>query len=295
MKDFFQSLVEKPVPKIIVQTGITVGITITSSLPATFDPSQTGFMSHLLVFLFFILLELVFMIASTTSEVNTRRAKDEIEKQMRGLKKLASNVIKICESNASELNECLNAVHDNKINLKFWSFDKASGILCQSIYEFLKEMFKNENFEVAYVRRVRDANKRDIIYMNAYANNGNDMPTIWCTERVMKEHSYYDARLFRIGKGNIEVLPNEQSVDEKFSYLDGKKTAYKQYVAVPVMCNKKMIGLLEVASLDDARLGLTKAEVLEIANKFLVPYAKMFLLLHKTEKALLVGTVDESR
>ena len=55
MKDFFRSLVEKPVPKIFVQTGITVGITITSSLPATFDPSQTGFMSHLLAFLFFVI------------------------------------------------------------------------------------------------------------------------------------------------------------------------------------------------------------------------------------------------
>lgn len=295
MKEFFRNLVAKPIPKIIVQIGITAGITVTSSLPATFDPSQPGFTVHLLAFLFFIFLELVFMIASTTVEVNTRRAKEELEKQMRGFKKLGTNIIKICEDNAGKLNDCLNAEHDNKINLRLWSFDKASNILCQCIYEFLKDMFMDDNFEIAYVRRGKDAKKQDVICMNAYANNGNSMPGLWCKERVVGEDTYYDAQLFKAGKGDVKVLIDENSIDEKFSYPNGKGTAYKQYVSVPVMCSKKMIGLLEVASFGEVRMGLTKAEVLELANKFLVPYARMFLLLHKTEKALLVGTVDESR
>ena len=295
MKEFIQSLVVKPIPKVIVQTGITAGITVTSALPATFDPSQPGFKIHLLSFLFCIFLELVFMIASTTVEVNTRRAKEELENQMRGFKKLGTNIIKICEDNASKLNECLSAEHDNKINLRLWSFDKASNILCQCIYEFLKEMLKDDNFEIAYVRRGKNAKKQDIIRMNAYANTGNSMPGLWCKERIVSEDTHYDAQLFKAGKGDVKVLIDEKSIDEKFSYPKGKGTAYKQYVSVPIMCNKKMIGLLEVASFGEARMGLTKEEVLELTNKFLVPYARMFLLLHKTEKALLVGTVDESR
>ncbi len=295
MKEFIRSLVTKPVHKIIVQSIITAGITITSSLPGTFDFSQQGFKTELLAFLFFILLELVFMIASTTVEVNTRRAKEELEKQMLGFKKLGTNIIKICEGNANDLNKCLNAVNDNKIDLNLWSFDTASSILCQCIYEFLKEMFKDDNFEIAYVRRGRKANKQDIICMNAYANNGNSMPGLWCKERVVSKDKHHDAQLFQSGKGDVEVLIDENSIDEKFSYPNGKKTVYKQYVSVPVMCNTKMIGLLEIMTLGEAKMGLTKDEVLEMANKFLVPYARMFLLLHKTEKALLVGTVEEGR
>lgn len=63
---------------------------------------------------------------------------------------------------------------------------------------------------------------------------------------------------------------------------------YNQYIAVPVFCHDdKMIGLLEVACLNDARLGITKQEVEEMAKKFLAPYSFIFLLLHKLERALL--------
>ena len=52
-----------------------------------------------------------------------------------------------------------------------------------------------------------------------------------------------------------------------------------------------MIGLLEVIGFDDTKLGcVTREEAEEITNKYLVPYANVFLLLHKMEKALLAGT-----
>lgn len=55
-----------------------------------------------------------------------------------------------------------------------------------------------------------------------------------------------------------------------------------------------MIGLLEVVGLDDSMLSCASKEELDKAtNKFLLPYAKIFLLLHKMEKALLVGTLKK--
>lgn len=295
MKEFFRSLVTKPVHKVIAQSCITAGITVIGAWPGTFDPTQTGFRIQMPVFVLLVLSEMVFLIASTTVEVNTRRAKEELEKQMRGLKMLGSNVIKICEENANNLNECLKDEHENKINLKLWNFDKASILLCQCIYELLKDMFRNDNFEIAYVRRSLDENKQDIIFMNAYANKGNSKPSIWRIIRLIKDDKYYDAQLFRTQKSDVNVLMNAAMIDEKFSYPNGKGTEYNQYVSVPVMCSTKMVGLLEVVSFRGTQLGLTEQEVLEFANKYLVPYARMFLLLHKTERALLLGTQIEGR
>ena len=52
-----------------------------------------------------------------------------------------------------------------------------------------------------------------------------------------------------------------------------------------------MIGLLEIVGLDNSMLScVSKEELEEVTNKFLVPYANVFLLLHKMERALLVGT-----
>ena len=64
------------------------------------------------------------------------------------------------------------------------------------------------------------------------------------------------------------------------------------YVGIPVFCDDdKMVGLLEIVGLDDTKFRCkSKDEVEEIVNKFLVPYANVFLLLQKLEKALLAGT-----
>lgn len=66
----------------------------------------------------------------------------------------------------------------------------------------------------------------------------------------------------------------------------------KFFVGIPVFCdNRKMVGLLEVVGFDDDRLGcLTREEMEEKVNKYLVPYANMLLLVHKMEKALFAGT-----
>lgn len=295
MKAFFKNLVTKPAQKAIVQGCITAGITAMGAWPGTFDPSQSGFRIQLPIFVFLVILQIVFIAVSTTVEVNTRRANAELEKQMRGLKLLGSNVIKICEENANELNECLKAEHNNIINLRLWNFDKASSFLCQCIYELLMDMFRDDNFEIAYIRRSINSNNEDIIFMNAYANKGNSRPTILKKQRLLKSDKYYDAHLFRAQKSDVNVLINAERIDEKFSYPNGRGTAYNQYVSIPIMCGIKMIGLLEVVSLNGTQFGLSELEILELANKFLVPYARMFLLLHKTERALLLGTHSESR
>lgn len=101
--------------------------------------------------------------------------------------------------------------------------------------------------------------------------------------------AYYDLCLFTEAKSDNSIYMGTSEVDKVFVRSRGK---YHLYIGIPVFCaDKKMIGLLEVVGLDDSMLSCaSKEELDEATNKFLVPYAKIFLLLHKMEKALLVGT-----
>ena len=129
--------------------------------------------------------------------------------------------------------------------------------------------------------------------MFEYANQNRQAPSVYDKPRQFKDidikTAYHDVKLFSEGKSDIDIRMGVKEVDDVFLRGRGK---YHLYIGIPVFCDdKKMIGLLEVIALDETMLGCTtKEELEEIVSKYLVPYANIFLLMHKMEKALLVGT-----
>lgn len=293
----FVSFILRPIPKILIQSILTLWISIATAVLGSFDTAQNNFSIKIFVLAFGIVLEIVYLIISTTKEVNLRRVNVELKKQLTAFKMLGANVIKICDDNSKDLNDCIKNVHDkNVINLKIWDFDRASKTICRCIYEFLRETCNNEKLEVAYVRRVYDKeNEVEAVRMNAYANLASAQPTIFDKVRPIESSPYHDARLFLAGKSDIEALTHDEISKSFYNRDPEKATPYNQYIAVPIVCNNKIIGLLEVVSLGNTVLGITKDEIEELANRFLVPYSRLFLLLHKTERALLLGTKIEKR
>ena len=147
-----------------------------------------------------------------------------------------------------------------------------------------------------YVKLVEDDGVEDKVEMIAYANQNRHKPSILGRKRKFKDidtsSAYHDLRLFNEAKSDNSIYMGASEVDKVFVRNGGK---HHLYIGIPVFCDsKKMIGLLEVVGLDDSMLGCTSREELdEATNKFLVPYANVFLLLHKMEKALLVGTAKK--
>ena len=207
-----------------------------------------------------------------------------------------SGIILVSQDNSSEMNECMHDyLVDGKINSQIWNYKKACYHLCATLYEFSIKLTKNENIEVSYVKLNESTSNEIQLY--AYRNRSNQSPTLLNktrnflnTEAVM----YYDMKMFKNNRAETKVLYGSETINIHFyrtsEELEKKPKKYKEYVAIPVFCNnKKMVGLLQIACLEDCSLAENEAVLKEVADKFFVPYANLFLLLHKMNKALHLG------
>lgn len=293
MAKFISFLTRPPIKNtIIALLGFLESISI--ALLGDLSWKQPHFV-HKTVFLVVITaLNLIAIIVFTTKEVNQRRAIAELKRQNTNYENLVMSLNVICSTNSDEINECIHRVYANStIDLGLWSFEKACRAICLCIFNNIKSFSSNSGYEVAYIKLIEDRFEQDSVKMVAYANPTHSKPKIFNKVRSFKDidtdSAYHDLILFNQGNSNLSIGMGVNEVDEMFIH---NKKHYHMYIGIPVFCNDtKMIGLLEIVGCDDSMLGcLTKAELEDFTNKFLVPYAKMLLLLHKMEKALLAGT-----
>lgn len=294
MKNFIN---RSSVKSIIIAT-LTALVSISINLLENWNPNQNFFKCKLAFFIITVTLDLLILGYYTTTEVNEKRVNETLKHQISVYKKLLVHIVSICKNSSSEINDCIHNVQaKNKINLKIWSFNKECTKICNLVYETICGICNSENYEVSYIRLIEDDNYKNTVFMNAYANQNYSPPSIcWkprCFDEI-NESSYHDLELFKRESSNIDIILGCENIKNQFGYNSKIKRAYSkysQYIGIPIFCDdKKMIGLLQVVSLNNARIGLSKDEIHEIASKYLIPYTHMLLLLHKTERALLVGT-----
>jgi hypothetical protein len=157
------------------------------------------------------------------------------------------------------------------------------------------KLTKNENVEVSYVKL--NENIPGEIQLYAYRNQPNQSPTLLNKKRNFlstEAVTYYDMKMFQRNHSDSKVLYGSDTINIHFfrtsEELENNPKKYKEYVAIPVFCdNHKMIGLLQIACMEDCSLAEDEAILKEVADKFFVPYANLFLLLHKMNKALHLG------
>lgn len=235
-------------------------------------------------------------------EVNTRRTVEELQNRVNAFRQLIVSIITICETNATDINTCLHRLYqENTIDRELWNFRKSSKVLCEQVYNNVRNLGGSDNYAVAYVMLDESDPDEDKVQMIAYSNQAKHTPTIYGKLRQFKNvslnNAYHDLRLFSNASSDNDIRMGIEEVAAVFAYESPERAAqnrekYHLYIGIPVVCdNRKMIGLLEIMGLDDTFLGcINKKELEDITNKFLVPYAHIFLLLHKMEKALLAGT-----
>ena len=290
----------KPIIKIPVIVVLTTLSSIIVSLLGNWDPSQDGFIWKIISLVFTVLLYIAAMIFFTTDEVNQRRVLGIYKRQVDTFENLMKSIISICGTNAAEINETIHNINETKtIDLKVWNFDKSCKAACEHIYNNICELGGSKKYEVAYVKLVENDFYQNKVQMIAYANQNMHKPSVYNKKRLFKgietSSAFHDLCLFQKAKSDNDIRFTKEEVNEVFQHSSkGNENIekYQFYIGIPVFCdNRKMVGLLEVVGFDDTKLGcLTRQEMEEKANKYLVPYANMILLLHKMEKALLAGT-----
>lgn len=298
----------KPWVKTIIITLLTTAVSVLVGMLGNWDSSQNAFWAKIIALVIIVVLYTVALIWYATAEVNRRRTMEVLEKQVEAFTDLVINVVSACGSNAADINTCIHRVNETKeIDPNIWNFRKSSRTLCSQIYMSLCRLGGSRDCAVAYVALDEGTGHDDTARMIAYANKNMNAPSVYNRPRQFTgacddDNAYHDLKLFCKGSGaglgrtNNDIRWGVAEVEKVFRYATPEEAAkhkgrYHSYIGIPVICdNRKMVGLLEVVGMDDSRFGcLTKKELEEVADKLLVPYANLFLLLHKMEKALFAG------
>lgn len=294
-----KNILIKPQVRAAILAVLTIVIGILSSALGSWDKNQKYFVLKVILFCISGGLYLGLMIFYATYDVNHRKTVGVKERQIATFEDLIISIISLCETNAADISDCMHHItSDKKIDLSIWNFNKACKLVCDHIYRNVCKLGDSSKYGIAYVKLLEDHGAEDKIQMVAFANQSRHCPTIYMKERKFKGDgsvdTYYDSKIFRRGRSDTDIKMGINEVNSAFTYNDGQSQGnkYQLYIGIPVFCNSnKMIGLLEVVCMDESQLGcITRAEIDEITNKFLVPYANVFLLLNKMEKALLFGT-----
>ena len=290
----------RPPVKVTLIAILTTGISVLVSLLGDWDKTQANFVIKLISFFACVLLYIGLTVFYTTDEVNHRRLLEVYKGQIDTFEDLMISIISICETNATDINKSIHHVNEAKtIDLNIWSFDKSCKEICEHVFNNVCKLGNSKRYGVAYVKLLESDADQGKVQMIAYANQNRHKPSVFNVVRQFKninpENAFHDLCLFREAKADNDIRFSQEEVDEVFAQTskgNKNKGKYHLYIGIPVFCdNRKMIGLLEVIGFDDTRLGCaTREEAEEIANKYLVPYANVFLLMHKMEKALLAGT-----
>lgn len=296
IRDFFK----KPPVKTIILTLLTICVSVSVAILGNWAPSQGHFILKIVFFLVCVIADLVTLCIYTRIEVNDHRTAEIQKRQAGTFEDLITSIISICETNATNINNCIHEVNRiQKIDLNIWSFNKACGAICDSIYNNICKLGNSKKYGVAFVRLIEEGDESEV-EMVAYANQNRRKPTVFGKKRSFKNidlHSaYHDLCLFYEAKSDIDIVMGVEEVAKVFVQNKGTIKKRHLYIGIPVICdNRKMIGLLEIVGMDESMLNcITREEVEEVVSKFLVPYAYMFLLIHKMEKALLAGTGSDN-
>lgn len=295
----FSLWLQKPLIKSLLLSILVLIIGGICSAMGSWDRiNDTLFWYKLIARAAFTIVYIVLLVFYGTNEVNNRKITSILKNQISAYDELLANIISICKETASDVTSVIRQVRNlGIIDLEIWNFDKACNAACRSVYKIAKNICGSSDVAVAYVRLDESECPAKKIYLNSFANRTHLKPSIFGKKRMFSEEnptSYHDADLFRKGSSEIEIVIGSENIDNIFAYTDksshadGKKK-YSQYIAIPVFCNdEKMVGLLEIVALNDAKIGLNAEEVREVALKYFVPQSYLFLLLYTLECSMLV-------
>lgn len=294
MKDFFN----KPQVKNILLAipGIIIGA-LCSAL-GSWDNRNTAFWVKSGIAIFFLIIYIILLIFYSTNEVNERRVKGILESRIKAYEEIMTGIDNICKQTSNDVNSAIHDILEKGIyELKIWNFDKACMLTCSHLYALITQLNNScKDFAVAYIRLEEDQKPETEIRMSGFANQNMHTPSIFGKRRRIDnddDRNYHDVDLFKSGKSDIEIIIGNDKINDVFSYSTKEsrirnKEKYTQYVGIPVICDDvKMIGLLEIVSINGAKLANTEKEIMELASKYFVPYSYIMLLLHKLEKALI--------
>lgn len=234
--------------------------------------------------------------------------KKELKNSILSLKPYSTSlqgVAEICKFCAQKANVQIHEIIEHsRLDCKTWNFDAASDIVCMTIYNYILQHLNITHtdpdgefvdVEVEYVKLVESDDQKqeqaDKICLCGHYHPTRSGPRILGRKRIISETGYHDSQLFFASADDPDILLDNEAIGKAFTLRDGKTYDYSQYIGIPVLCTtaentRKMVGLLEIVCHGKSIISSDRQTIESIAKQLLVPYAYMFLLLFKMDKAL---------
>lgn len=287
---------------------LTVGIGLIGSALGNWNYREDKYFIIKIVGL--IILAVLFMIFSILSykhdkmERNAIQEKNEkiviLEQQNRELRKEIEvyeeshiAMAAIFEKSAQDINETANSIMNQKeITFNIWNFKKECKWICEKVLNIVEELSIKDGEYAVSIFQINPLakGKSKGITMIAHSSKYGNTPDVYETSLTFRNNGdFFAVKLFKKCKHDIVVLIDKNEVNEKFVYKDeNNHPDYSQYIAMPIHCSgNEMLSLLQIVAFGEAKIGNTKAEIMDKLNKYIFPYTRLGLMMYKYEKGLL--------
>lgn len=270
---------------------LSIIIGVVCSCLGNWSPEQSGFYIKITVFgvtCILLLALIVFYVFYDPAELESKK----IESQNKMYEDALASISQICAYSAAQINTIAHDIKTNgSVDLRLWSFNDVCQQICVMVYKMLQTLRRDKDFKVTFMVPVEYTENKDkitAIKMVGFGNRSNTRPKNYAkkiqVDLEADKCNRFDAKLFCLYQADIVVFATEKEVSQNLK----KTKKYKQYLAIPVFCDdRKMVGLLQIATTKPHNLGRNENEIFDLANKIMKPLTNFLLLSYKVEKGLI--------
>ena len=212
-----------------------------------------------------------------------KNIKEKSPKEVQASSSLLQEYSKIIKDNADKLYEIIKTkkLHSDIVD---WQWMQAVGDeLCGELHRFVKKMAeKGKDFSVSLMFRMNVDSEDGFIMLSRASDDAAHVPFSYRRFVAEKDAvgSYYK-ELFDSNPTRPQILINKKEVERKFKGVGDKN--YSQYIALPIACKGKIVGLLQITAYNNSALSTQKKEIERYCNNYFSIAANAMLLTDKNE------------
>lgn len=286
--------------KIISNCIIPIAIGALFSAIGSWDFEKDEFIWHKIIFTIFSILVYVFCLYRYNKmdelfNKEYQKLNDEnnnYRKQNEAYKKVTLSLTSLFNTSADSINIISNNLVSKTAKLDNWNYKIMCAGICNGIYETICLITGSDDFSVnIVVYDTKAKGKAKNIKMIADKSKYETHPDTFEEKINMSSHKdFFAVKMFNKNSPEITILTTGTEVKEKFVFSENKSNHpnYSQYVGIPIHCSgKQMISLLQICAYNDSKIEESKEKIMEIVNRYILPFTYFALLNNKIEKGFI--------
>ena len=177
-----------------------------------------------------------------------------------------------------------------KVNLKGhseivdWDWMRAKGDeICSEMFTFIKSIAQNgKDFSVSMMFKMVENGENGFTMMSRGSDNAAYTPNSYrvFVPENKAEKAYYK-EVFDKNPTKPQILMDKREIKDKFD--DTGKIDYSQFIAIPISCKGKTVGIIQIAAYNDSIVSYDKAEIERFCNNYFSIATNCMLLTNKNE------------